>query len=306
MVVWIATVLALLAFGGCFVLGLRLGRRGARERLTLAVAAGCAALLIVRAVLRFHPQIDYALLPFDLYAVLRPWWAFPFVFLVTGIGARRMSTRFSRRGVGVCAGLLFFFAASRLVATALIDPADFEGVPGAEGNCPQTSDYSCGAAAAATLLARLGVTADEGEMVGLCGTTALSGTDEFGVCRGLRKKLGAGYRIEVVRTDWEGLRRRPLPAMAIVAHSFLIDHWVVVLESDASWVLVGDPLISVPTRMTRERFLQKWRRVLVVVERGPDGARAPDRGLRMAESVSRPAGLPRSGVGMVDDLPGGG
>jgi ABC-type bacteriocin/lantibiotic exporter with double-glycine peptidase domain len=106
-------------------------------------------------------------------------------------------------------------------------------------------------------------------MVFLCGTTALTGTDEFGVCRGLWSKLaGTGARVRVVRDDWDGLLRRQLPAMAVVAHSFLVDHWVVVLESGEDGVLVGDPLIAQPYRQAKDRFLRRWRGVLVEVVPG--------------------------------------
>jgi len=263
-VAWLWTVFALLGFAAAYAAGFRLARRAGR--LPAVVVGIGTSFVVLRAVLRWHPDLDYALLPFDLYAAVRPWWAFPFMFVVLGVGTPRMSTPFARRGLAVFAGVLCLYAASRLVATAVLDPADFRGVPGVEGNCGQTTDYSCGAAAAATMLARLGISSDEREMVFLCGTTALTGTDEFGVCRGLRNKLaGTGSRVGIVRTDWEGLRRRALPAMAVVAHSFLVDHWVVVLEAGEGEVLVGDPLIARPYRMKKAEFLRRWRSVLVVV-----------------------------------------
>ncbi len=262
---WLWTVLALLLFAAAYAAGVRLARRPGRVPSVVAVVG--TACVVLRAVLRWHPDLDYALLPFDCYAVVRPWWAFPFMFAVLGVGTARMSTRFARGGLAVFSAILFLYAASRLVATAALDPADFRGVPGPDGNCGQTTDYSCGAAAAATMLARRGVPADEREMVFLCGTTALTGTDEFGVCRGLRTKLaGRGGRVGVVRAGWEDLRRRPLPAMAILTHTFFVDHWVVVLEADDRGVLVGDPLITRPYRMEKPAFLRRWRGVLVVVE----------------------------------------
>src|SRR5206468_5816059 len=80
-----------------------------------------------------------------------------------------------------------------------------QGSPGMDGVCRQTSDYSCGAAAASTFLARLGIAADEQEMATRCGTTPWLGTDEFYACRGLREKL-AGTRSEERRVgkEWRG------------------------------------------------------------------------------------------------------
>ena len=94
--VWLWTALALLLFAGAYAAGVRLARRPGRA--PTVVAGVGTAFIVLRAVLRWHPDLDYALLPFDLYAVLRPWWAFPFVFVVLGIGTPRMSTPNARRG----------------------------------------------------------------------------------------------------------------------------------------------------------------------------------------------------------------
>ena len=54
-----------------------------------------------------------------------------------------------------------------------------------DGTCPQTTEYSCSAAAAVTLLARHGIRTTEARMAGLCLTRAGLGTPSLGLYRGL-------------------------------------------------------------------------------------------------------------------------
>src|SRR5690606_34010665 len=97
------------------------------------------------------------------------------------------------------------------------------------GVCQQTTDYTCGAAAAATLLHAYGVEADEQEMAERCWTNALTGTDELCVARGLRQKaLPIGRRAVVGSMSYDELVARGEPVMVTVGWSLLVDHWVVV------------------------------------------------------------------------------
>ncbi|MCE9582185.1 MAG: hypothetical protein K8T20_06805, partial [Planctomycetes bacterium] len=125
-----------------------------------------------------------------------------------------------------------------------------------------------GAAAAATVVTKLGVPATEREMADICGTNAFTGTDEFGVARGLRQKLeGKGVHVEVRGGDWEALRHAVLPAAVTIRFVPWIDHWVVVLEVREEVVIVGDPVRGRKV-MAKEEFLSKWRKVMVTVEGG--------------------------------------
>ena len=70
--------------------------------------------------------------------------------------------------------------------------------------CLQTTDASCAAAAAATLLRHHGVDTTETEMADLCLTRR--GTLRLGLYRGLRLKAPPGRRVEVIRGDVPTLR----------------------------------------------------------------------------------------------------
>src|SRR5687767_2589821 len=262
---WASFVVALLVFVACYLLGIWLGTKP--RHIVLASIVTCLIFLFVRVFLRYFPSAAYALLNTDTYAAIHTWWAFLFAFSVLGIGTRHMSTRNARFGVALLAVVLLLLIGSRAYASVTFDPSQLSGRPLVDGVCRQTSNYSCGAAAASTLLAQLGINSDEREMAVRCGTNALSGTDEFAVCRGLRSKLaGTGWRVDLVESDWESLRRQKLRIMVTVKFSFLIDHWVVVLKISDDEVVVGDPLIGRVSR-SKAGFLSDWRKVVVTVER---------------------------------------
>ncbi len=79
--------------------------------------------------------------------------------------------------------------------------------------CMQTTEATCGAAAAATLLSHYGVDATESEMVDLCLTR--QGTLRLGLYRGLRLKSPADRRVEVIRGDLGTLRSKATEPMVI-------------------------------------------------------------------------------------------
>src|SRR5205823_988864 len=69
--------------------------------------------------------------------------------------------------------------------------------------CMQTSEYSCGAAAAATLLKLNGIDAHEAEMMKPC-LTSFRGTSFWGLYHGLREKAdAAGQRVIVADLSFE-------------------------------------------------------------------------------------------------------
>jgi hypothetical protein len=258
-------LLALILFAACFALGVWLGTRSAKAAAITAIVS--IVMSALRILWRLYPQLEYPLFPFDAYVEIRPWWVFAFALAAVGVGAARMSTRRLRIAIGAFGLLLWVAAAQRLFLTVAISNDGLYGVPNRSGVCPQTTDYTCGAAAAATMLHALGVPATEKEMAGLCGTNSFTGTDEFGVARGLRKKLDeGGWTVAVDGADWDSLRNGSLPAAATVRFVPWIDHWVVVLEAAPDRVTIGDPIRGRET-IPKADFLKKWRSVLVRAEK---------------------------------------
>ena len=256
--------LALLIFSltGSFLLGLRI--RGNRA-LASIVAVVCTLMLVIRAIFRHFPDIEFALLPFGWYSAIHAWWAVPFAFLLFGIGIVQLRSKRERWGLGFLAAALFFATVSHGWATVRLDPDEQNGVPDARCVVFQTTKFSCGAAAAATVLTRIGYPTTEREMAIRCGTNAVTGTDEIAAALCLREKLGATEKqVQVNRAEWDDLRRMPMPVMATNRMSALLDHWVVILKVEPERVTVADPTIGIHP-LTRDRFLKQWLGVLVRV-----------------------------------------
>ena len=253
--------------GGAFIASYAFGANLAHGKKWAALAGVSICLPIVAAPVLFHyfPGIEAPLLEMTAYFYLRRWLLFPFAFCILGIGTLKMSRQASRTVVTAVAGALLAVASYRAGVAATFDPAQLSGEPNANGMCMQTSQYSCGAAAAATFLAHLDISATEEEMARLCGTSAPIGTDPFSACRGLREKLeGTGHDVEIRRCDWEGLRQCRMPVMAVVNVGFMLDHWVVVLSVDDKSVVLADPTNGL-LHISRDKFMQDWRHILITV-----------------------------------------
>ena len=262
-VILVAGVLSLII---AFAAGLWAGRRGGPWLYPIAFIA--MTVILVRGYFRFHPDFEFTLLFSDLYTSIRVWWAFPACFLFLGMAIFQAKRRWLRMTAEVLTGCMFAYFTQVALTAVRMDYRSLRGIPGQDGVCLQSSQYSCGAAAAVSMLYLLGFRATERQMAELCGTNAISGTDEFAVCRGLRRYLaGQGCRIRVERSDWTKLGRERLPVMATIRLSFLIDHWVVIQKWTPDSVYVLDPLRG-QTAFSRQEFDEAWREVLVTVRCG--------------------------------------
>ncbi len=54
--------------------------------------------------------------------------------------------------------------------------------------------------------------------------------------------------------------------LVIVKHSFMLDHYLTVLEVNDNAVVVGDPLTGI-TKLTLDEFREKWRHSGIVLKR---------------------------------------
>ena len=136
-----------------------------------------------------------------------------------------------------------------------------------DGVCRQGTSYTCGPAAAVTLLRRAGLSANESELAILARTTKALGTPPTILCRVLQNRY---------RADGLVCRYRPFesiddlsragPTLAVMKFGFLADHYVAVLEVSDDNVMVGDPLHG-RTTLPRRQFAERWRHVGIVLER---------------------------------------
>lgn len=237
------------------------------------LAAVCLAFILLHLLLFYSPMLEFSLIGWYGYIFIQPWWMPVFAFGLLGTAMGLMAEKRKRYAVMTLTGVLGIFYLMRMSATTFLQAQHLSGTPvGTDQVCMQTTGYTCGAAAACTLLAQVRIAATEQEMADICGTNSMNGTQVVGVMWGLREKLkDTGYRIEFLdRQTPADLQALQYPAMVTMRLNFLIDHWIVVLKADENGILTADPLRGVVRRNTGE-FLSNWRRTLVkLVPRDPD------------------------------------
>jgi predicted double-glycine peptidase len=131
--------------------------------------------------------------------------------------------------------------------------------------CLQSTPWSCAPAAACSLLRRLGIEAEENEMVRLMRARPTFGTDLLNMQRGIESKLaGGGHRVELRRLDYDGLVAARSPCLAPIKLRLFLDHAVMVADADATGVSVLDPLRG-RRRLARAQFEAAWKRQALFV-----------------------------------------
>jgi hypothetical protein len=155
-----------------------------------------------------HPLLaDW--LPFSSLIVLANW--FPiFLLALAGVVAQAEQLHLWRRRLLV--SVIACSAGFALFQPMLGSPPQCGNEWTFEGDCVQTTEYTCSAASAATLLRAYGIPATEGEMAQLCLTR--KGTSWMGLYRGLKLKTeNTIWDVEVVEcspTELRSLCQRPM------------------------------------------------------------------------------------------------
>ena len=137
------------------------------------------------------------------------------------------------------------------------------------GICLQTTQYTCGPAAAVTALRKLGLPAGEGELAILSHAGPTTGTLPALLCKALRDRyteegLKCEYRPFESVTQLNG----PGITLAIVREAFLLDHCVAVLGVSNDMVTIADPGIGIRL-MSRAQFETIWRFRGILLQRDP-------------------------------------
>lgn len=137
-----------------------------------------------------------------------------------------------------------------------------------DGAILQTSPYTCGPAAAASLLALRGIETNEREMARLAGTTDL-GTSPGGILRCLLCKGLAAHKARLTLAD---LRASPAPAILLVDHPGMgaLSHAIVLERIEGGTAHVIDPL-SGRVRMDVDQLQRQWRGHAICTTEGGRG-----------------------------------
>lgn len=201
--IYFGVVLMLLLFAACFV-----ATRRMTEGLTVAACDALAALTVVLIcgyIWWVWDNIRLAQwLPFSNLIVVGNWFL-PMTGVLAGLAWRRVHHSAARRWLAMA--LLLGSGVYSTLRPVLGEPprCDARWERAAEGRLIlQTTESTCAAAAAATLLGLHGIPANEQEMASLCLTR--DGTTWKGLFRGLVLKTSATeWNVEVVRGSAENL-----------------------------------------------------------------------------------------------------
>jgi hypothetical protein len=146
------------------------------------------------------------------------------------------------------------------------ESALWERYPDREGILQQSSGASCSPTAAAMLLHRLGMSASEGEMAYLAGTS-LFGTDAPSIARALQLKMeGEGWRVLARHLSYDECTRLGVPFIAHVAGSSS-GHALLVERAVADHVQIVDPAEGKRIWMLRAEFEKIWDGTAIYLER---------------------------------------
>jgi hypothetical protein len=246
------------SYCGSFVAGILVGGLSRRTVATLCAAA--LFLIIAVAVSNRYPEIESSIFTMDWYSQFRHAF-FPSIgFFIVGIAARAVERVVIRDAALVVGGLVFIIHAITSLQIAFQDYSKLDGNPFQGPLCMQSTDYTCGPAAAATVLKHWGVPASEREIARLSLATPMRGTDSFGMLRALRIKLREkGATVRLIRTDWDGVVGLGKPLLADLKLKWPIAHWVVVTEANPSidCVKLADPMKG-EIWIRRSEFEARW------------------------------------------------
>ncbi|MBN1975668.1 MAG: hypothetical protein JW787_18690 [Sedimentisphaerales bacterium] len=136
-----------------------------------------------------------------------------------------------------------------------------------DGICRQTTDYTCGPAAAVTALGHLGLSAEEGEIAVLAHSSPVVGTLPALLCSALENRYGSeGLKCEYRRFDTIDQLKKTGITLVVVKEGFLLDHCIAVLDVLDDAVAVADPVTG-KELIPIEQFEKIWRFSGIILER---------------------------------------
>jgi predicted double-glycine peptidase len=172
------------------------------------------------------------LLPLSNLIVLGNWYPI-FLSALGGVVVAMPQLCLARRGVALVS--LAAFSTYAALSPLLGEPPACDNRWSLDGDCMQTTEFTCSAASAATLLSEHGIAASEREMAELCLTRR--GTSWLGLYRGLKLKTeGTPWKVEIVRCTAADLRRYAGEPMILEVGLEADDHVDPAYRTEFGWV----------------------------------------------------------------------
>jgi predicted double-glycine peptidase len=135
------------------------------------------------------------------------------------------------------------------------------------GICFQSTDYTCGPAAAVTALRRLGLSANEGEIAVLSYSSPVAGTLPTCLSAALQQRYGTeGLKCQYRHFDSITQLRDSGITLAVIRDGLVNDHCVTVLGVTDYMVTLADPVWG-KMLMSHKDFEKVWRFSGIVLKR---------------------------------------
>lgn len=136
-----------------------------------------------------------------------------------------------------------------------------------DGICKQTTGYTCGPAAAVTVLRQLGIEAQESELAISSKCTLKNGTTNELLASAIKKLYGKkGIDCSIRKFNSIDQLRDICPVIAAIKLSSAAGHYTVVLEVTEDKVITGDPGYG-KKEWSCENFKKKWYSDGIIVKR---------------------------------------
>ena len=139
-----------------------------------------------------------------------------------------------------------------------------------DGICKQTTGFTCGPAAAVTVLRQMGVEAQESDLAIASKCNLKNGTTYENLASAIKKLYGKkDIDCSIRNFDSINQLKEICPMIAVIKLSSAVDHYTAVLEVTEDKVIAGDPIVG-KKEWTYEDFRKKWRFVGIIIKRIPN------------------------------------
>jgi len=232
-----------------------------------------AVLIAMLALVRFNGAL-YFVSPFSWIMAGRV--RFVVLSLAVGMGLTvplsRLPHKFEKLIVCLLMAIfVFWFSVLPFLVPALIKESlsNLRTQYDANGICLQTTNYTCGPAAAVTALAKLGLAAEEGEIAVLSYSSPVIGTLPACLSSALENRYGSeGLSCRYRRFDSIDQLRNAGITLAVIRNAFLLDHCIAVLKVSDDAITVADPVMG-ERLIPYKQFEKIWRFSGIVLHRDP-------------------------------------
>jgi predicted double-glycine peptidase len=230
-------------------------------------------LIAMLAMVRFNYNL-YFVTPFSWIAVGRIRYVVLSLAVAMGLTVPLSRLPYKFEKLIVCllmAGFVSWFSVLPFLMPALIKDrlSNLQTKFDKNGVCRQTTDYTCGPAAAVTALRKLGLNATEGELAVLSYSSPVTGTLPSCLSAALQDRYSAeGLSCRYQHFDSIAQLKKAGITLALVKEALFMNHCLAVLEVTDEAVTVADPVTG--TRlMPYEQFEKIWRFSGIVLQRKP-------------------------------------